>query len=169
MDLKIIEYGSLASSEIMNNNFSYLDKKIETNLEATDTAVSSLFSNIATINTRLNDLVETFGDALEAANTKIDDYKNKTKLMISENSMVPNWMGCVAIGDLNSYTIQKSGYLLLILEGISNKEIFINDVVIPLNSTISYLPVKEGDIISSNLENIKAYYIPATCISIENF
>ena len=25
MDLKIIEYGSLASSEIMNNNFSYLE------------------------------------------------------------------------------------------------------------------------------------------------
>jgi hypothetical protein len=169
MDLKIIEYGSLASSEIMNNNFSYLDEKIETNSEATNTAVSSLLSNIATINTRLNDLVETFGNAIETVNTKIDDYKNKTKLMISENSMIPNWMGCVAIENLYSYVIQKSGYLLLILEGALNGEIFINDVAIPLNPTISYLPVKEVDIISSSLENIKAYYIPATFVSIENF
>ena len=56
-----------------------------------------------------------------------------------------------------------------IIDNVSNEEIFINDVAIPLNLTISYLPVKEGDIISSSLENIKAYYIPATCISIENF
>ena len=83
MDLKIIEYGSLASSEIMNNNFSYLDEKIETNSEATNTSISSLLSNIATINTRLNDLVETFSDSIEAVNS------NKVKRILCFGELFP--------------------------------------------------------------------------------
>ena len=169
MDLKIIEYGSLASSEIMNNNFSYLDEKIETNSEATNTSISSLLSNIATINTRLNDLVETFSDSIEAVNSKADDYKSKTKLMIAENAMLPNWLGCISVNNLNSYTVQKSGYLLLILENVLGLDVVINKVSIPLNPTVTYLPVKEGDVVTCDIEGIKAYYIPATCIYIENF
>lgn len=169
MDLKIIEYGSLASSEIMNNNFSYLEKKIETNSEATDTAVSSLLSNIATINTRLNDLVETFGDAIEAANTKIEDYKNKTKLMISENSMVPNWSEAIKLGSLENYQVLNNGYILILLDNLEAATISINNNEIELNPSISYLPVMKNDIVDCDVDFEKAYYIPTICISIEKF
>ena len=169
MDLKIIEYGSLASSEVMNNNFSYLDEKIEANSEATDTAVSSLLSNIATINTRLNDLVETLTDSIEATNSKLDDYRNKTKLMISENSMVPNWLGSFKIVNLEKFQVPENGYILILLDNLDAATISINDVEIELNPLISYLPVKKNDVVDCDVDFEKAYYIPATCISIDNF
>ena len=74
MDLKIIEYGSLASSEIMNNNFSYLDEKIEYSNSNLNTSISSLLSNIATINNRLNDLSTALADAIETSNSNIEEY-----------------------------------------------------------------------------------------------
>lgn len=169
MDLKIIEYGSLASSEIMNNNFSYLDEKIETNSEATNTTVSSLLSNIATINTRLNDLVETFEDSIESLNSNLEEYRQKTKILVSENSMIPNWAGCISIPDLSSYEILSNGYLLLILENTTSSSISINGVNVILNPNVTYIPVKKGDSIISNIEKLKAYYVPTTSISIENF
>lgn len=169
MDLKIIEYGSLASSEIMNNNFSYLDEKIETNSEATNTSISSLLSNIATINTRLNDLAEALADAVDANNLKLDDYKNKTNLLVLENTMVPNWLGCLPIEDLNSYEINKNGYLLLILDDMSDVSILINEVAVLLNPLVSCIPVKNGDVVTCTNEFKKAYFVPATFTAIENF
>ena len=46
MALTEIEYGSLASSEVMNNNFEYLDNKISDVSE-------NLASNVATINANI--------------------------------------------------------------------------------------------------------------------
>ena len=64
MALVNIEYGSLASSEIMNKNFIYLDDKIAESSESIMTSISSILSNIATINTRLNDISENITDSI---------------------------------------------------------------------------------------------------------
>ena len=56
MALINIEYGSLASSETMNKNFSYLDDKISETSDAIMTTISSMLSSIATINSRLSEI-----------------------------------------------------------------------------------------------------------------
>ena len=58
MALINIEYGSLASSETVNKNFTYLDEKIAESNESIMTSISSILSNIATINARINDISE---------------------------------------------------------------------------------------------------------------
>ena len=109
MALINIEYGSLASSEIMNKNFIYLDDKIADTSESIMTSISSILSNIATINNRLNDLSTALADAIETSNSNIEEYKSKTKILVSKNSMVPNWQGYKSIDDLNSYQVSANG------------------------------------------------------------
>lgn len=169
MTLKTIEYGSLASSEVMNNNFTYLEEKINATSEATNTSISSLLSNIATINTRLNDLVETFTDTLGSFSARVDDYKNKTKLMISENSMVPNWLGASKITKFEQYIVQRNGYILILLDNLGEATLSVNNVEIELNPFISCFPVAQNDVVDCDVDFENAYYIPATCTPIENF
>ena len=81
MALINIEYGSLASSETMNQNFIYLDNKIAESSDSIMTSISSILSNIATINTRLNEITENMGDSINSLNAVLEDYKSKTKLL----------------------------------------------------------------------------------------
>ena len=55
MALTRIEYGALASSETMNNNFDYLDNRISTVVENITTDNASIYSNIASINNIIYD------------------------------------------------------------------------------------------------------------------
>ncbi|MBR6126794.1 tail fiber protein [bacterium] len=50
MALTKIEYGALASSQVMNNNFDYLDGRITTVSQNMSSATSGIYSNIASIN-----------------------------------------------------------------------------------------------------------------------
>ena len=58
MALTEIEYGSLASSEIMNNNFQYLDNRISNVSETVSTNQAGVNSNIASINSTLTSMSE---------------------------------------------------------------------------------------------------------------
>ena len=51
MALTEIEYGSLASSDVMNKNFEYLDNKISDVSENLASNVATINANIATANT----------------------------------------------------------------------------------------------------------------------
>lgn len=51
MALTTIEYGALASSEVMNNNFEYLDNRISSVSETFNSNNAGIYSNIASINT----------------------------------------------------------------------------------------------------------------------
>ena len=77
MALIDIEYGSLASSETMNKNFTYLDDKIAETSESIMTSISSILSNIATINSRLNDITESMDGSMDVLTSSLDDYKIK--------------------------------------------------------------------------------------------
>ena len=59
MNLIEIEYGALASSEIMNNNFNYLDNKTSDLSKTFDEKNATITSNIATINTSLTNFSST--------------------------------------------------------------------------------------------------------------
>ncbi len=80
MALTTIEYGSLASSEVMNNNFEYLDNKIT---EISDTLISntaSIYSNIASINSSISSLRESLSE-------NISNLQNSLETMFSENGL----------------------------------------------------------------------------------
>lgn len=65
MALTRIEYGSLASSETMNNNFDYLDNKISEVSERITTSSASIYSSIASLNTQISNQIEGVEESLQ--------------------------------------------------------------------------------------------------------
>ena len=77
MALTRIEYGALASSETMNNNFDYLDNRISTVVGNMTTNNASIYSNIASINNLIDqtaNILRPIGQPiLRLDNTLLDD------------------------------------------------------------------------------------------------
>lgn len=73
MALTEIEYGSLASSSIMNNNFEYLDNKIAAVSEDLQARDASINSNIVTINNSLTTLNGNLTEEINNINTTLTD------------------------------------------------------------------------------------------------
>ena len=180
MALINIEYGSLASSEILNKNFMYLDDKIAETSESILTSVSSILSNIATINGRLNDITEMITDSIEGLSTTLEDYKSKVKILVNEASMVPNWSGVVSVklSSTKAYVAPSNGYLLLKTDVTTVGNIVINGSTLPLktcasayeaNSLLTAYPLQENDKVTSNATFTNVYFLPAKEVSIENF
>ena len=170
MSLTNIEYGSLASSDTMNQNFNYLDKKIEENYDSTMTSLSSILSNIATINTRLSELSSTVSDNNSSLSSKLDEYKNKTKALVQKGTMVPHWNSCRSIAINNNYTATANGFVIIIPEANSNGSLKINTTTLEVsNKEIITLPIKNGDVVTSNISIKQAFFLPITEITVENF
>lgn len=180
MALINIEYGSLASSEIMNQNFIYLDNKIAESSDSIMTSISSILSNIATINTRLNEITENMGDSINTLNSVLEDYKTKTKLLVNKTSMVPAWEYCtlVEITTETQYTVPSNGYLLLLPTAATKGNLIINNKTIVYknransydnSAQLSVIPVFDGDIVSSDAAFSNVYFLPSKEISISNF
>ena len=178
MALINIEYGSVARSDVLNKNFLYLDEKIADTDNSNATAISSILSNIATINSRLNDLAETVSDYVAEFNSTLDEYKTKVKILVSTTAMIPNWSNCVAISSLDNYKVSKNGYLLLTPKNNSTGNLIVNNTAINFKSrsgaddnsaqTVA-IPVKEGDVVSSNVVFLYTYFLPVLDVSIEGF
>ncbi len=180
MALIDIEYGSLASSETMNKNFTYLDEKIAESNESIMTSISSILSNIATINSRLNDISENIEDSVDHLNTTLNDYKSKTKQLVKEASMVPNWSQQVALSltTTSSYTASSNGYILFLPVNNSVGNLMVNNKAVVFKSKVnSYdhsaqlvvVPIAKGDIISCTAEMQNVYFVPSKNVSVENF
>ncbi len=180
MPLIDIEYGSLASSDTMNKNFMYLDNKISDSSDSILTSISSILSNIATLNARLNDISESSTDSINTLHSTIEDYKNKTKLLINKASMVPNWENCatVTVNADTTYTVSSNGYLLIIPNSSAKGDLIINNTTIKLKNRSSAddnaaelmtIPVFDGDVVSSNVSINTVYFLPSREISITDF
>ncbi len=83
MALTEIEYGSLASSEIMNNNFQYLDNRISNVSETVSTNQAGVNSNIASINSTLTSMSEEIDADIEEINKSLEE----TIAKFSENGI----------------------------------------------------------------------------------
>lgn len=179
MSLINIEYGSLASSEVMNKNFLYLDDKIAESNNSIMTSISSILSNIATINSRLSDLSESVDDYVEEFNATVEDYKVKTKTLVNKGSMLPNWSGCYGIALSSNFTVPSNGYVLLLPVANSVGNLYLNDrISISMKqrnsnydnaSELLSIPVRKGDVIRCDASLSASYFLPSAEISIENF
>jgi len=72
MALTEIDYGTLASSEVMNNNFNYLDKRVNNISETIISNNAGINSNIASINSTISSMSEEFNKNIEKINTNVD-------------------------------------------------------------------------------------------------
>ncbi len=72
MALIEIEYGSLASSEMMNNNFNYLDNRVSGVSENLISTAASINSNIVSINNAVTSLSENTTTSLEDINSNLE-------------------------------------------------------------------------------------------------
>jgi len=180
MALINIEYGSLASSATMNSNFSYLDDRISDSNTQINSSISSILSNIATINSRLNELSESITSSVSTLQGTITDYKNKTKLLVLNSGMVPNWASCTSltITSESSYTAPSNGYLLILPESTGKGDIVVNNSTVTFKTrassydnaaSVSAIPLKLGDVVSTTVTCQAAYFVPAAEISVENF
>ena len=180
MSLIDIEYGSLASSEIMNKNFRYLEESITNTSDSIMTSISSILSNIATINTRLNDITEAMNDSVDTLTSTLEEYKTKTKLLANEASMLPNWLNCISVNiEVNeNYVVPSNGYILLCPETSSTGEISVNGKTVIFKSVtdefdkgsqLLVLPVAEADVVVSQLLLQRAYFLPTKAVSVEGF
>lgn len=84
MALTEIEYGSLASSNVMNNNFEYLDNKITDVSENLASSVATINANIATANTSISTLGENVNKSVEDLNTNLTEATNN---LVGENGL----------------------------------------------------------------------------------
>ena len=180
MALINIEYGSLASSETVNKNFTYLDEKIAESNESIMTSISSILSNIATINARINDISENMNDSVENLNSVVEDYKSKTKLLVNKATMVPNWSSCTSITLTSGkkYTAPANGYVLIVSETISEGKVTVNSksvVVKVINgqydnaAELLVIPVASGDVVTTTLDVDYAYFLPAKDVAVSGF
>lgn len=179
MTLTNIGYGTLASSETLNNNFSYLDDRISSTSETIMTSISSILSNIATINSRLTEISENSADLVSALNTKVEDYRAKTKLLVNKATLIPNWDEAVAINLSSSdYTVPANGYIFALPVVDTSGNITVNNVSIEYKINIStydnasmltVFPVQANDKVSCTALIKNAFFVPAAEVSISDF
>lgn len=176
MSLTTIQYGSIASSETINNNFSYLDGRITSSSEALNTSISSVLSNIATINSRITEVSESLTSSLATLSATVEAYKTKTKLLVKNSSILPNWnsMTSVSFTSGTNYTAGSNGYMLVIPLSTSTGNLSVNGntVVVKSDSSSSALipiPVKKGDVLSTTISCANSYFVPSAEISVEGF
>ena len=76
MPLIHIEYGSLASSEVMNDNFEYLDDRITSTANNLTTASAGIYSNISSINNSILEMNQELGEDISDLESDLDSLRS---------------------------------------------------------------------------------------------
>lgn len=177
MTLINIEYGSMASSTTMNTNFSYLDNRISQTAEVINTDISSILSNIATINSRIGDLSDEITESIEDCGADLEESDLKTLNCINNLSMLPRWTGLITVSTPKSYTAPSNGYLMLLTANQAAGNVSINNASIQIKqranvydncSNLITLPVKKGDVYLTTIDIQKLYFVPISEGEFEN-
>ena len=170
MSLINIEYGSIASSDVMNQNFSFLEEKINNNSESVNESVVSILANIATLNLKMNDLTSEVSNYIKEISESIDNLKSDVGINLNKVSMVPNWNAKFTISDMSYYKSIQNGYLLLIPKVGAEGDLTINERKVDINfatGSLVVLPIMSGDIISSNIEFTSSYFLPVLVVTLD--
>ena len=158
MTLNNIEYGSIASSDILNKNFSLLNNKISANNDVISAELSSVMSNIASINLKLNELSDEISDAHFMLISQINDLKNRIQIVINDVNLLPEWKEIISVEKLIDLNIESNGYLYLVPQN-GNAKVDINGALIDVSSPI-FIPIKFGDVINSTSEWSAISFLP---------
>lgn len=180
MSITNIEYGSLASSETLNNNFSYLDEKITDTSININTSISSILTNIATLNSRISALSNSLDSQISTINQKVETYRTKTKSLVSKANMMPNWLECesITITSDTNYVAASNGYVILVPDTVVSGAITLNGVSLCFkikvseydnSSQLTVIPVKKNDTLAVTCFIKYAYFVPVAPVSVSGF
>lgn len=164
MPLTHIEYGSLASSETMNDNFEYLDDKITTvanNLTSTST---SIYSNISNLNTSFT---EQYQEIASDISDLADDLGILADSFAAQNNAPDYDKG---IGITLPYTATADGYVYAGVEGTDTvKYVYVNEQIVHGHcgysggKTVysgSLFRVSAGDVVTAGRTKWNYYFYP---------
>ena len=164
MPLTHIEYGSLASSEVMNDNLEYLDNKISTVADSLASTSSAIYSNIASINGTLSEKDDELESDLEDLQSDFTTFADA----VNAKNNAPDYSR--AIGITLPYTANRDGYIFAGVDGIDNAQyVYVNNV--PVIGHCGYsggkwvysgalFRVSQGDIVSSSKVSGDIYFYP---------
>ena len=125
MPLTHIEYGSLASSETMNNNFEYLDNRITTVANNLTSASSSIYSNIASLNSTFSQATENLASDLSDLEDSVQDLRGD----FDAQNNAPDYSRGITI--TMPYTVESNGYVYGGVNGVdSHQYVYVNDKVV---------------------------------------
>lgn len=91
MALTEIEYGSLASSEVINGNFNYLDNKISEVAENIITTTATMNSNIASINSSMSTMKEEINDSIKTCSDTTENLLEGNGLYVTTYINEKSW------------------------------------------------------------------------------
>lgn len=86
-NLEPIGYGSLASSELLNDNFTYLDDAVKSAVAQIHANDSNFESQLATLNTNLSNRI---GDLEDETGSAISDLQEQTDAIVNNNPVSAN-------------------------------------------------------------------------------
>lgn len=125
MALEHIEYGALASSELMNDNFEYLDDRISSVVASQTSTFSSIYSSIANLNSTLSQQGEDF----ESDISDLDDYAKAIRNDFDSQNNSPDYSH--GIGITLPYTVTSDGYVYAGVEGVDSKKyVYVNGSIV---------------------------------------
>ena len=170
MPLTEIEYGSLASSAIMNDNFEYLDNRITTVAGDLTSATTSIYSNIASMNS-------SFSEQNESMASDIDDLEDdivSLRSALAAQNYIPNYSSAIAINYSNGDAAGFDGWLAIkLFSSIAdvNSYVKINGVAVGglgtgsasggVDASACMVIVSSTDVITwNNMTTINFYKIP---------
>ena len=82
MALTNIEYGSIASSEVVNNNFLYLDDKIASLSQSLNANTTTINSSISSLSATVANNKQNSNEKIEQVNEDIDEINSSLKTVL---------------------------------------------------------------------------------------
>ena len=161
MPLIHIEYGALASSETMNDNFEYLDDRVTSVANNLVSSTTSIYSNISglsmSLSEQINDIESDIGDLGDNLSDLRSDFE-------SQNNSPDYSRG---VGITLPYTVLADGYVYAGVDGTDYmKYVYVNQKIVHGHCGYSggynvysgsLFRVSKNDIVSAN-NPIGSYY-----------
>ncbi len=164
MPLTHIEYGSLASSETLNDNFEYLDDRVTTvanNLVSTST---SIYSNISGLNTSLSAQISELTSDISDLGEDLDELRQS---FTSKNDSPDYSRG---VGITLPYTASADGYVYAGVDGMDYKKyVYVNQKIVHGHCGYSggyyvysgsVFRVSAGDVVTTDSASGPYYFFP---------
>ena len=164
MSLTHIEYGSLASSSVMNDNFDYLDNRITTVANNLISNSSGIYSSLSGLNSSISEQTADLASDIENLAEEISDIKS----IIESHNTAPDYNRGIAI--TMPYTAEADGYVYAGADSENTaRYVFVNEKPVHCHRGFYYaytlysasvFRVSAGDVVSVNKESGLYYFYP---------
>jgi len=125
MPLIHIEYGALASSETMNDNFEYLDDRVTSVANNLVSATTSIYSNISGLSISLSEQI----NDIESDITDLGDNLSDLRSDFESQNNAPDYSR--GVGITLPYTVLADGYVYAGSDGMNYmKYVYVNQKIV---------------------------------------